>query len=75
MKLNADKCHLVSDSQEPNPLTIGDLNNVNRINNSLREKLLGITFDFKLKFNKHIKDTCLKASQKLNALTRLARYI
>ena len=72
MKLNADKCHLVSDSQEPNPLTIGDLNNINCINNSLSEKLLSITFDCKLKFNKHVEDICQKASQKLKALTRLA---
>ena len=40
--------------------------------NSLSEKLLGITFDFKWKFNKHIKDICQNASQKLNALARLA---
>ena len=45
------------------------------INNSLSEKLLGITFDFKLKFNKHIEDICQKASQKLNALARLAPYM
>ena len=58
MKLNTDKCHLLLNSQEPNTLKIGDLN----INNSLSEKRLGITFDCKLKFNKHIKDICQKAS-------------
>ena len=52
MKLTTDKCHLLSDSQEPNTLTIGDL----QINNSLSEKRLGITFDCKFKFNKYIKD-------------------
>ena len=31
------------------------------INNSLNEKLLGITFDCKLKFNKHIEDIYQKA--------------
>ena len=41
------------------------------INNSLSEKLLAITFDCKLKFNKHIEDICQKASQRLNALARL----
>ena len=51
IKLNTDKCHL--NSQEPNILKIGDLH----INNSLSEKLLGITFDCQLKVNKHIKDT------------------
>ena len=71
MKLNTDKCHLLLNSQEPNTLKIGDLH----INNSLSEKLLGITFDCKLKFNKHIEDICQKASQKLNALARLAPYM
>ena len=51
MKLNIDKCHLVLNSQEPNTLKIADLH----INNSLSEKLLDITFDCKLKFNKHLK--------------------
>ena len=58
MKLNTDKCHLLLNSQEPNTLKTGDL----YINNSLSEKLLGITFDRKLKFNKHIEDICQKAS-------------
>ena len=44
-------------------------------NNSLSEKLVGITSDWKLKFNKHIKDICLKASQKLNSLERLELYM
>ena len=70
MKLNIDKCLLLN-SQEPNTLKIGNLH----INNSLSEKLLGIAFDCKLKFNKHIEDICQKASQKLNALARLAPYM
>ena len=44
-------------------LKIGDLH----INNFLSEKQLGITFDYKFKFNKHV-DICQKASQKLNTL-------
>ena len=62
MKLNTDKCHLLLNSQEANTLKIGDLH----INNSLNEKRLGITFDYKLKFNKNIEDICQKASQKIN---------
>ena len=53
-KLNINKFHLLLNSQEPNALKIIDL----QMNNYLREKLLGITFDCKLKFNKHIKDIC-----------------
>ena len=71
MKLNTDKCHLLLNSQEPNPPKIGDLH----INNSLSKKLLGMAFDCKLKFNKHVKDICQKVSQKLNAIARLAPYM
>ena len=71
MKQNTDKCRLILNSQEPNTLKIGDL----RLNNSLSEKILGITFDCKLKFNKNIEDICQKASQKLNALAKLAPYM
>ena len=71
MKLNNDKCHLLFKSQELNTLKIGDLH----INNSVSEKLLGITFDCKLKFNEHIEDICQKASQKLNAPARLSTYM
>ena len=44
MNLNTYKCHLLLNSQEPNAFKIGDLD----INNSLSEKLLGITFGCKL---------------------------
>ena len=71
MKLNAEKCHLILKSQEPNALKIGDLH----INNSLKEKLLCITFDCKLKFNKRIEYICQKASQNLNLLARFAPYM
>ena len=56
MKLNIHKYHLLLNSQEPNTLKVGDLHK----NNSLSEKLLGITFDCKLKFNKHIEDISKK---------------
>ena len=71
MKQNTDKCRPLLNSQEPNTLKIGDLH----ISNSLSEKLLGITFGCKLKFNKHIEDIYRKASQKLSALVRLALYM
>ena len=70
IKLNTDKCHLLLNSQESNTLKIGDLH----INNSLSE-LLGITFDCKLEFNKHIEDICEEASQKLNTPSVIAPYM
>ena len=42
---------------------------------SLQEKLLGMTIDKKLIFQKHVSDICKKASGKLTALTRLARIM
>ena len=45
------------------------------IYNSPSEKLLDINFNCKLKFNKHIEDTCQKPSWKLNALPRLALFV
>ena len=71
MKLDIDKYHLLLKSQDPYILKMGDLH----VNNSLSEKLLRITFDCKLKFNKYIEDICQNASQKLNALARLAPYM
>ena len=71
MKLYIDKVHLLLNSQKPNALKIGHLH----INNSLSEKLLVVTFDCKVIFNKHIEDTGQKASQKLIALARLATYM
>ena len=37
--------------------------------------LLGITFDYKLKFSMHIKEICQRASSQLNALFRLKKYL
>ena len=39
------------------------------------EKLLGITFDKKLRFRKYVEDLCKRANQKLRALARLSAYI
>ena len=43
--------------------------------NSNSKKLLGVTFDNKLKFEKHIITICQRANRKLNALARLIPYI
>ena len=47
----------------------------NKIWESQHEKLLGITIDKNLKFNKHIADICVKAGRKLTALGRLSRLL
>ena len=42
---------------------------------SVDEKLLGITLDSDLQFEKHIIDISDKASQKIHVLTRITSYI
>ena len=56
MKLNTDKCRLLLNRQEPNTFKICGLH----INNSLSEKLLGITIDCKLSITevKRTRKTC-----------------
>ena len=71
MKLNTDKCHVLLNSQGPKTIKIGNL----CIKNSSCEKMLGINFDYKLKFTNHIEEICKKASRKLNALARIAPYM
>ena len=45
------------------------------IRSSSEVKLLGITFNYDLKFKKHINELCRKASYKLHALQRIWRYL
>ena len=45
------------------------------IYNSQSKKLLGVTFDSKLKFEKHINTIYQKANRKLNALARITPYM
>ena len=71
MKLSTDKCHVLLNSQGPNTIKIGNL----CIKDSSCGKMLGINFDYKLKFTNHIDEICKKASRKLNALARIAPYM
>ena len=45
------------------------------IHNSQSKKLLGVTFDNKLKLEKYIDTICQKANIKLNALARITPYM
>ena len=73
LKLNDDQCHLMilGDKSTETTISIGN----SRINESDYEKLLGVTFDKKLSFKKHVEDLSKKANQKLHALARLSNYI
>ena len=73
MKLNEEKCHLMifGNKSKDSVVAIGE----STIKESKYEKLLGVTFDKKLSFTKHVQDLCKKAHQKLHALARLSNYI
>ena len=68
MKANPGKYHLLLSGSDSSNITIGN----KTIFSSKCEKLLGIKVDNNLKFKEHIKSLCKKASQKFNALSRLA---
>ena len=71
MKANLGKCHMLLSSTESLNFQISD----KVIHNSQSKKLLGVTFDNKLKFEKHINTICQKANRKLNALARTTPYM
>ena len=61
LKNNAHKCHLSVSSSDAVSLRVSECD----IKNSECEKLLGVKFDKKLKFEKRITGTCRKASRKI----------
>ena len=73
MKLNTDKCYLLllGYKHEQVWANIGkDL-----VWKSNDVKLLGITINRDLKFDKHVLKHCSKANQKLSALSRMAKRL
>ena len=72
MKANPNKFHLMLSHPDENISVNVDSY---QIKNSKSEKLLGITIDNKLSFNEHVSGLCMKASQKLHALARVANYM
>ena len=71
MKANLSKCHMLLSSTESLNFQIS----ATVIHNSQSKKLLGVTFDNKLRFEKHINTICQKANRKLNALARITPYM
>ena len=73
MKLNSDKCRLLVSSHHYEEIfvnigkdLIGEIKTV---------KLLGITIDKELKFDKYINKVCSKANKKLNVLSRMRSFL
>ena len=68
MKANADKCHLILSTKDSLTALIRE----SEIQNTEHEKLLGVLIDSELSFEKHVNSLSDKASQNLNALSRVS---
>ena len=69
IKVKPDKYHLlINNTKKSFQIKIGN----ETVSNSKYEKLLGVKIDHELNFNEHVSSLCKKASQKLNALSRIA---
>ena len=73
MKLNSEKCHLLVCGHKFESM-ICKIDNTQVIETNI-VKLLGIQIESKLTFKCHMENICKKASQKLNALSRLCSII
>ena len=68
---NVSKCHVLLSTAEHVQVKLGAA----EIENSSSEKLLGVTIDAKLSFEKHIEQIYAKARAKLKALARIAPFM
>ena len=73
MKLNHAKCHFMLFGNNSPGIPVNT--STSCIEQSDKEKLLGITLDKNLNFNYHVAETCKKAGQKLHALARVAKVM
>ena len=71
MKANLSKCHLLLSITNAFNFKISET----VIRNSNSKKLLGVIFDNKLKFEKHVITIYQRANRKLNVLARLTPYM
>ena len=73
MKLNRDKCRLIVSGYKHEQVWANIGKDLIWENNDV--KLLGVTIDRNLKFDKHFLKLCSKANQKLSALSRMANLL
>ena len=72
MKLNTDKCHLLISGNKNKQMWAKLDRDIVWESNDV--KLLRITLDNNLKFDKHVSNICSRASIKISALTRVAKF-
>ena len=73
MVLNAGKCHLMCLGNNKKHETFLFHNIL--MENSKKQKILGVIIDNKLNFKSHISELCERSSQKIVALSRLSIYL
>ena len=71
MKANAEKCHLLVKSGDSASIKIEE----STISAKDLQRLLGVDIDNKLSFEANVTNLCNKASQKLNAISRLSPFL
>ena len=71
MKVNPGKFYILLSTKNPIDVHLEGA----YITSSSREKLLAITIDSDLKFDKKMSDLCDKGSRKINALCRVTGYM
>ena len=71
MKANHNKCYLLMSTLTPISIKVKDY----IIKNSDNEKLLGVTVDANLNFNRHLENILQKASKKVHVLARITPYM
>ena len=75
MKANPDKFQAIAIGPKTNKHKLSFYLKGNKITCKENVKLLGITVDSHLNFDKHISEICKKASQQLNILKRIGKYL
>ena len=73
MKCNTDKCHLLVSGQKHENCWVRVGSDV--IWEDSQVKLLGVTIDNQLKFDKHVNDIFMKTNKKLSALSRMESFL
>ena len=73
MKLNTDKCHLLISGNKNEQMSVKLDRDIVWESNDV--KLLRITLDNNLQFDKHMSNICSMANKKLRALTRAAKFL
>ena len=71
MKASIDECHFLSNLDIASTMAIENFT----IQNSVSQKLLGVTIDKHLDFNKHVSNICKTTSLKITVLTRVFPYV